>query len=58
MKMQVIDSGGPFAEPRPVRLIVRGRLGIAGARWLINERTLAGLGLLRIALGLIWASLK
>jgi nitrite reductase (NO-forming) len=55
MKMQVIDSTIPFAEPRELRLKVGRRRDRSHGNLIITARRASGLAFLRIAFGVIWA---
>jgi nitrite reductase (NO-forming) len=55
MKVQVIDSNIPFAEPRALRLKVVRRRGSPYGNSVVTARRANGLAFLRIAFGAIWA---
>ena len=55
MKLQMIDTEVLAASPRPLRLTVRPRTGGSNGNLVINSRRMAGLSLLRMAFGVIWA---
>jgi len=55
MKLEMIDRGVDVREPRPLRLTVR-RAATPSGSLVLNSRRLAGLAVLRIAFGVIWAA--
>ncbi len=52
---EVIDSSVAVAAPAPLRMWTGSRIDRPRAIWVVNARQLAGIAILRIAFGAVWA---